>query len=321
MIMLALLFGCVGCSSCTPSIPLDDQSRNDDNQNSTDSAKDSASDSAIVDTAPIPPCPVMEEEPNGDYDRAQLVPMEQWICGDFYESSEAAADLDVFAFQAIEDGWVKAWARGQDLGSSADLMLTLKQDNEVALSSFHLSSTDPMLVVPISADSVAYVAIQEQFNDFGDNQFYEALFTAIKPPVEYNGVEEENEESAAEDNNGLYRAQSVEGQDRIFGSISSNFDRDWYSIELEEDERLEINFDANTLGSPVDLVVSLYAPATFDDPTLDAVKVRNNGLLGNSYDPRLVHTADEAGTWGILVESYTSTGSELYWYVMDVATE
>ena len=91
MIMLILLFGCIGCSSCTPSIPLDDNSNKDDNQNNADSAQDSASDSAIVDTAPIPPCPVMEEEPNGDYDRAQAVPMEQWICGDFYESSQAAA--------------------------------------------------------------------------------------------------------------------------------------------------------------------------------------------------------------------------------------
>ena len=48
---------------------------------------------------------------------------------------------------------------------------------------------------------------------------------------------------------------------------------DWYSIELAEDERLEIQYDANTLGSPVDLVVSLYGPDT--DLLPPAVKVRN----------------------------------------------
>ena len=104
MIILSLLLGCIGCSSCRPAIPLDNQSNNNDDQNNADSGKDSAADSAVVDTAPPPPCPVMEEEPNGDFDRAQPVPMEEWICGDFIESNEAAADLDVFAFETRDDG-------------------------------------------------------------------------------------------------------------------------------------------------------------------------------------------------------------------------
>ena len=88
-----------------------------DDQN-TDSGEKDSGDTA-VDTAPPPPCPVMEEEPNGDYDTAQIVQMEKWICGTFDEASESAADLDVFSFTTAEEGWVKMWARGQDIGSSA----------------------------------------------------------------------------------------------------------------------------------------------------------------------------------------------------------
>ena len=134
----------------------------DDNQN-TDSGESDSGDTA-VDTAPPPPCPLMEEEPNGDFDTAQIVQMEKWICGTFDEASDSAADLDVFSFTTSEEGWVKMWARGQDIGSSADLMLTIKIGNETALSTFSMGSFDPVLTIPVEEGVTVFAAIQDQSN-------------------------------------------------------------------------------------------------------------------------------------------------------------
>jgi hypothetical protein len=319
MLIFALLLGCGGCVSCQPSIPLDDNSDTDQDQNTGDdsAASDSGGDTA-TDTGPPPPCPVMELEPNGSYDASQPVPMEQWVCGAFEAQEDVAADLDVYSFTFPEEGWLKGWVRGQGVGSSADLMLTFKVGSETGLSTFHLESTDPLLVVPVGGQESVYAAVQEQFNNYGENQFYEALFSQVKAPVEYNAVEDESEE----DNNGMSRGTPVEDGDRIMGVINSNFDRDWFVLELPEGKStIELNFDANTFGSPVDLIVYLYPPETLDDPETSYVKVRNTGSNANSYDPKLTYTVQEGGTWGILVKSFTDTGSDLYWYVMDVSVE
>ena len=61
---------------------------------------------------------------------------------------------------------------------------------------------------------MVYAAIQDQFNDFGDNLFYEALFTSVKPPVDYNATEEELHESGSS-NDGLSLAQEVESGEKV----------------------------------------------------------------------------------------------------------
>ena len=312
-----LFFACNACISCAPDLPLDDQNQDSkDNQNG-DSGKSDSGDTA-TDTAPPNPCPVMEEEPNGDYDRAQVVQMEKWICGTFDEASESAADLDVYSFTTSETGWVKMWIRGEELGSSADLMLTLKIGNETAISTFSPGTTDPMLVVPLEANTHVFAAIQDQFNDFGDNLFYEALFTTVKPPVEYNTTEEENLDNSSS-NDGLSSAQELEPNDRVFGTISNNFDRDWYFVDLPAGEQtLQLTVEAHYYGSPIDLVISLYPPETFTDSSVGPVRVRNGGLYSSSYDPYLEYNIENGGKWGILLESNTDTGSDLYWYVLDV---
>jgi hypothetical protein len=317
MFLSIILLACSACISCAPNLPLDDnKDDNQDNQNS-DSGQSDSGDTA-VDTSPPPACPVMEEEPNGDYDNAQIVLMEKWICGTFDEASESAADLDVYSFTTTEEGWVKTWVRGEELGSSADLMLTLKIGSETAISTFSPGTTDPSLVLPLKAGVTVFAAIQDQFNDFGDNLFYEALFTTIKPPVEYNMTEDEILDSSIS-NDGLSSAQEVESEDRVFGTISNNFDRDWYFIDLPPGEQtLQLTVEAHYYGSPIDLVISLFPPETFDDPSTSPVRVRNSGPYSNSFDPYLEYGIDDGGKWGILLESNTDTGSDLYWYVLDI---
>ena len=76
--LLSILLGCSACISCAPPfrwITTTMIKRTIKIQ--TPEKKDSGD--TAVDTAPPPPCPFMEEEPNGDYDTAQIVQMEKWI--------------------------------------------------------------------------------------------------------------------------------------------------------------------------------------------------------------------------------------------------
>ena len=221
MLLSILLLGCSACISCAPPLPLDNNNDDKKDDQNTDSGEKDSGDTA-VDTAPPPPCPVMEEEPNGDYDTAQIVQMEKWICGTFDEASESAADLDVFSFTTAEEGWVKnVGTRTRyrfECGSDAHH----KIGNETALSTFSVGSFDPILTVPVEEGVTVFAAIQDQSNDFGENIFYEALFTSIKPPVEYNTTEEEYLDNQVS-NDGLLSGQELEDGDRVFGTISSNF--------------------------------------------------------------------------------------------------
>ena len=97
-----------------------------------------------------------------------------------------------------------------------------------------------MVVVPVKEGMTISAAIQEQYNGFGDNHFWEALFSQVKPPLEYNGTESEDF------NDGMAAGQYVESGDRVLGTIDSNYDRDWYLLELGEGEHdLTIKIDAN----------------------------------------------------------------------------
>ena len=71
-----LLMSCSACTSCA-SLPID----NNNNDTDTDDKEDTGEDTGDTarDTAPPPPCPVMEEEDNGDFNNAMPVPMETWI--------------------------------------------------------------------------------------------------------------------------------------------------------------------------------------------------------------------------------------------------
>lgn len=316
MIILSFLIGLVGCKYWIKNIPLDDNSNNTDQQdeNPEDSAEDSAEEDSAEDTGPAPPCPLMEEEPNGSYDEAQSVGMETWVCGTF----EELTDLDVFAFNFPEEGWLQVWVRAQDLGSSADLMVSLKSGSQTALSTFNGESTDPLLIVPVNEAKNFYVAIQEQFNSHGENHFWEALFSQIKAPINYNLTEDESEER----NDGFAAGVPVEDGTRIMGIMDSNFDRDWYTIDLPEgSHEITLAIDAHAYGSPIDLEIYLYPPEALEDSTENYVVYRNNGLNPNSLDPYLTHTVDRGGTWGVLLKTYNSTGSEFYWYVLDVTVE
>lgn len=305
-----LLLSCSACTSCA-SLPIDNNNESDSDENE-DTGKDTAD--TARDTAPPPPCPVMEEEDNGDYDNAMEIPMETWVCGTF----GAQSDLDVYLFSIPQDGWLKLWVRGQDLGSNSDLLVSMTIDDETALSTVSYGSTDPLMVVPIDAAADVFAVVQEQYNGHGENHFYEALFSEVKPPVEYNAVEDETEV----DNNGYTRGTPIEDGDRILARINTNLDRDWYKLTIPPGlHAIEVKIDAFMYGSPLDSMIYLFPPEPADED--DYLRVRNNSDP-NNLDPTLSYTldgGDSGATYNLQVKSFAGTGSHYYWYVMDVAVD
>ena len=151
------------------------------------------------------------------------------------------------------------------------------------MSTFSVGSFDPILTVPIEEGVTVFAAIQDQSNDFGENIFYEALFTSIKPPVEYNLTEEEYLDNQVS-NDGLLSGQELEDGDRVFGTISS-IDRDWYFVDLPPGEQnLELTIE-KPYASPADLKISLFPPETLMTHHQPVQCVRNNGSPLSSSDP------------------------------------
>jgi hypothetical protein len=314
MMLFSLAFACTGCLSCQPSIPSTNvDSLSDTNQ---DTAEDTAEDTA--DTGGIEaPCPIMEIEPNNNYDEAQFVILENWICGDANEEF----DLDNYGFTfPEEDGWIKVWGRGQDIGSTADLILTLDQDINTAISVAQIGTTDPLIIAPVTNEDALYATIYDQYGGVGDQNFYELMISQVKAPVEYNQVEDDE----FGENNGPAGAIEVSNGTRIFGQTSTNSDTDWYRISIPEGQttNLVLSIEAFAYGSPLDSIIYLYPPEVFESSETPYTAVRNNAYgSATNLDPTLRHTVDNGGEWAVLVKSNLTGGSDFHWYVLDIQLE
>ena len=76
--IIVFLFGCIGCQSCQPQIDVPDNTDPETEPSNEDT--DTAENTDTADTAlEPPPCPIMEIEPNDNYDEAQVVMLEKWI--------------------------------------------------------------------------------------------------------------------------------------------------------------------------------------------------------------------------------------------------
>jgi len=225
MILLTILLACNGCIACQPVIP-NSNNTNQQNQPSQEPGDEDSAETGIIEL----PCPIMDEEPNGDNDNAQLVSMEEWICGYFTDPADinGGEDFDVFLFGFPEEGWVKVWGRASDIGSMADLILTLDQGTNTAIVAAQYDSTDPKLVVPVDEAGGMYALMQEQNQGYGMDHFYELLISQVKPPVEW--TQSENDDMG--ENDSPFGADVVYDGTRIFGRTSTNTDTDWFRITL-----------------------------------------------------------------------------------------
>ena len=314
--IIAFLFGCIGCQSCQPQIDVPDNTDTETEPSNEDT--DTAENADTADTAlEPPPCPIMEIEPNDNYDEAQVVMLEKWICGEY----DKEFDLDNFGFQFPEDnGWLKVWGRAQTVGSLSDILITLDQGSNTAVSFAQVGTTDPMMVVPVTNEDVLYATIYDQYGGYGEDNFYEMLISQVKPPVEWNRYESDS----VGDNNSPAGAEFVEDGDRIFGNACTNYDTDWFQFNVAEGESIQVTLDLEAFaqGSPMDPIVYLYDDRIFTDSDAPYRAVRNNrsGDAAN-LDPLLRYTISDPGDWAILVKNNGPGGSEFHWYVMDISLE
>ncbi|MDG1478947.1 MAG: hypothetical protein P8R54_05115 [Myxococcota bacterium] len=309
--ILLTMMGCrafVGCAGDLPSPP--------DQTEPIDTAPEvvDTADTGPVDTGPPPLCEWPEEEPNSTLGQAQELPMETWGCG----TLETAGDFDIFRFSLESAGWVKVWVRGQDLGTSSNLQLTLDDASYdyTTLVTSSPGSLDPILVFPVEEPNTFYATIADQFYGYGEDYIWQIIASEAKAPVLWTGSE-------VEPNDGIQDGLLIETGDRMFGLIDAGSDADWFLVTLPEgvESVVTARIEAWNYGSPINARISLY------DGSESRVATSAIGVNSYDLDPILTYEADadataEGTVWGIKVEPREGSGGGLaYWYVLEVMVE
>lgn len=305
LLLIGAASGLYGCKSCIGDLPGDNN-----NNNNTDTApRDTdTEDTAPVDTGPPPPCAIPEVEPNNTLGAAQALELETWACGVL----ETKGDFDYFRFETEKAGWIKIWARGQDLGSSSDLQLALTDpaDDYSAVSTTSVDNLDPLILFYAARPGTFYVNVSDQYYGYGSDYIWELIASAAKAPLVWSDDE-------VEPNDVLADAQAAQSGETYFGIVSSGSDLDWFVLDLPEGENtITARIYAWNYGSPLLSRLRLYDP--------DATKVKDINYGENATDPDaiLTYKTSTPGPWGVLVSSRTSAGgSEAYWYVLELTVE
>lgn len=329
LVLLSFLTWYDSCMSCAPPDLLGDDG--DDNNNSSVDTSTVDSDDTFDPGIP-PPCDFEETEPNNTPSEADDIETELWACGVLAADSETGGSesaTDFVKFTVPESGWISMWARAEDIGSFADLEMTVafNRDTDAVLvgSVKHAVGTrDPKVMLPVNAGDVIDVGIVNSAFSSGDQQVWEFLATAPKDsPTSWNRVEEE-----AADEDGLNDDRSdaslvLESGDRIFGVLGARDEGDSFLIEIPPGSwEVDLDVDAYDVGAPIDARLALFRP----DPDSDAedgysqASADNNGP-GADLDPDpqiIIDIEDEPGTWIVKVTNVGTFKSPYHWYVLGV---
>jgi hypothetical protein len=311
--ILLTMMGCrafIGCAGDLPSDPVDDKPEPID----TGPVETDSGDTAPVDTGPPPLCEWPEEEPNSTAGQAQPLPLETWACG----TLETQGDFDVFRFSIEQPGWVKVWVRGQDLGTSSNLQLTLDDAayDYTTLVTSSPDSLDPVLLFPVYEPITLYATIADQFYGYGEDYIWQLIASEAKAPVLWTASE-------VEPNDGIQDGLLINSTDRIFGIIDAGSDADWFTFEVPQgaESQISAHIEAWNYGSPINARITLY------DGSESRVASSNMGENSYDLDPQMTYSvsaedASEDTTWGIKVAPREGSGGGLaYWYVLEVTVE
>lgn len=311
--LLLLLAACnpSACIEITPGNPSVDGGATDD----TATQADDTGDTGPIDTGPAPACDLPEVEPNHPYENAQTLPMEQWACGWFADDDDGA---EIFLFENAEPGWLRVWARAFEIGSLADITLSV-YTTEASYAASRLSnpdSTDAMLVFPVDDEYAFYATLNEQYGRHGKAYAWNLMASQVKAPLEWNGEEQASNDTSA-------TAQVVVDGDRIYGRMNTSTDYDWYALELPEGRTdLVIDIEAFKYGSPADIRMEFYRP----DGTRYTASSNTSDEGINDADPKLTPSVTYGGTWTVKVMPETDDegnleggGGSAFWYVLDVS--
>lgn len=309
--MLPLLLLASACSIRPSTVDPGDKPSTDDGGSAVDSG---TVDTGPVDTGPPLPCDLPETEPNSPYSSAMELPMEVWACGSFDDSSDSA---EILFFENDEPGWIRVWARAFEIGSLADITLTLSSsDGPYGASKLsNPDSTDVTMVFPVDDEYGFYVTLAENYGRYGESYRWELMASEVKAPVEYTTQETESNDTMA-------TANPIAHGDRIFARMDSTIDIDWFALTLPEGRSdVSLDIEAWYHGSPADTRVELYKP----DGSYFAADSYNNESGAYDLDPWMQVSPTEGGTWYVKVFPEASSegggsagGGEAFWYVMDV---
>lgn len=306
MTLLLILNACNACSACRPQLPPspDDPPIQDTSPPPEDSGD--SGDSAPPDSGPPARCDVEETEPNETLDEAQLLPMEQWACGNF----QRVLDADWLTFTTAETGWIEIAVEAAARGSNANAQLqVVGADGTSTLSMDGYLSTDPRVVFPANEPGTWSVAVSDSFRNYGENFDWFLMASIVKQPVIWSFEE-------IEDNDALASAQPFVPGDTVFGRIEAAGDLDWYHVVLPEGEdTLTFDVEAFSQGSVANTKIVLYAA---DGTTI--LRTDYRGEIDYDPDPWFEQRVVGPTDWYVLVRTEDDRGSPYHWYTLHISS-
>lgn len=317
---------CVSCSAPEPGLP-------GGNAGATEEPDPVDSGDSNTGNPPPPPCDFPEEEPNDWPDEADEIETELWSCGVLApdagsEGSESATDF--VAFTVPETGWLSMWARGEDIGSYANLQMNVTLNrtssaNFVGTVQHSPGTSDPRVTIPVEAGDVVDVAMSAENFAGTDQQLWEFLPTILKePPVYWNTTEDEDNADPGSNDANADASQLLLTGDSVYGLLAQGDDADVYLFDVPEGGgTIEVDVEAYDAGSPIDAKLFLLR----DDPDAEPeaanpfiqVRSNDNGRAADlAPDPRIVHDTDIDGRWRVRVTNVGTFASDYHWYVLHV---
>jgi len=313
---------CVSCSAPEPGLPGTDAPATEE-PDPVDTGDENTG------NPPPPPCDFPEIEPNDWPDEADAIETELWACGVLApdagsEGSESA--IDCVAFTAPETGWLSMWARGEDIGSYANLQMNVTMNRATAAQFIgtvqHSPGTsDPRVTIPVEAGDVIDVAMSAENFAGTDQQLWEFLPTILKEaPVYWNVLEDEdNSDPGANDVNADATQVLVSG-DSVYGVLGQGDAADVFLFDVPAGGgTIEVDVEAYDAGSPIDARLALLRDSIDDPGSLETVRSNDNGREADlAPDPRIVHDTTTGGVWRVRVTNVGTFASAYHWYVLHV---
>ncbi len=321
---------CVSCDA--PQLGLPDTNVDEPDPPPVDSGDET------VDTAPPAACDFEEVEPNNNVAEANVIDTELWACGVLAPETEDGEGVatDFLTFTVPETGWLSMWTRGQDIGSYADLQMSIQvtRGSELIIVGAvqHSPGTlDPKATFPVEVGDQVVVSVSSENLTASDQQLWEFLGTILKePPVYWNVVEDESiDDPGVNDTNALAN-QYLESGDSVYGVLSGDDDADVFLLEIPEgSSTIHLDVEAYDEGSPIDARLALIRVNPDYDPEAAegednsnpyiTVKTDDNGPGADlDLDPEIEWDTDIAGTWRVRVSNIGTFDSKMDWYVMHV---
>lgn len=318
---------CVSCPAPQADLPSD-----------PDATEEPDPDDTSEDTFDIPPpeaCDFPEEEFNNEPSTANEIETELWACGVLApdaETGDVESATDFVVFTAPESGWISMWARGEDIGSYADLQMTVtynRSSDAVFVGSVKHSpgTMDPKVAVPVEAGDVIDVGIVAENFSGTDQQLWEFLPTILKaPPVYWNVVEDEPVDDPGSNDTNALAFQVLQSGDSVFGTLGVGDAGDTYLIEIPEgSSTIHVDIEAYDGGSPLDSRLALsvvnedYDPSDEDSSPYTTKASDDNGPGADlDPDPEIELDTTEDGTWRVRVTNRGTFASKFHWYVLHV---